>query len=232
MAGLQARGGWGGGSMRIDFSIEVLRADASTPMRTFTPNDEFYDPDCDNVPVPVPAGGRLEGESGYACTNDGDCHLIVVQGDKLYEMWRANITAAAGHVHRRLPGGLGPEARLLGVEQPASYGRGEQCTSADAAGYPIADLLFTADEVKAGEINHAIRFILPNDRIRKGADGLPGHPLGRRQGHAHRGHRPLRRPPAPEGQRRHQRASSRAPGSWPAPCRSTACSWPTAATSP
>ncbi len=50
MAGLQARGGWGGGSMRVDFSIEVLRADASTPMRTFTPNDEFYDPDCDNVP--------------------------------------------------------------------------------------------------------------------------------------------------------------------------------------
>ena len=42
MTGLQARGGWGGGSMRIDFSIEVLRADASTPMRAFTPNDEFY----------------------------------------------------------------------------------------------------------------------------------------------------------------------------------------------
>jgi serine/threonine-protein kinase len=50
----------------------------------------------------------------------------------------------------------------------AGYGRGEQCTSADAAGYPIAALLFSADEVKAGEIGHAIRFILPNDRIRKG----------------------------------------------------------------
>jgi serine/threonine-protein kinase len=47
-------------------------------------------------------------------------------------------------------------------------GRGEQCTSADAAGYPIAPLLFTADEVAAGSIDHAIRFILPNARIRSG----------------------------------------------------------------
>src|SRR5262249_29496002 len=46
--------------------------------------------------------------------------------------------------------------------------RGDQCTSADAAGYPISPLLFTADEVKAGHIDHAIRFILPNDRVRRG----------------------------------------------------------------
>src|SRR5688500_6742732 len=46
--------------------------------------------------------------------------------------------------------------------------RGDQCTSADAAGFPIAPLLFTADEVAAGEIKHAIRFILPNNRIRRG----------------------------------------------------------------
>ena len=41
------------------------------------------------------------------------------------------------------------------------------CTSADAAGFPIAPLLFTADEVAAGHIDHAIRFILPNSRIRQ-----------------------------------------------------------------
>src|SRR5260221_4433335 len=46
--------------------------------------------------------------------------------------------------------------------------RGDQCTSADAAGYPIAPLLFTADEVAAGHIDHAIRFILPNNRVRIG----------------------------------------------------------------
>ncbi|MBN1769974.1 MAG: hypothetical protein JXB32_01835, partial [Deltaproteobacteria bacterium] len=33
-------------------------------------------------------------------------------------------------------------------------------------GFPIAPLLFNADEVAAGEIAHAIRFILPNNRIR------------------------------------------------------------------
>ena len=44
-------------------------------------------------------------------------------------------------------------------------GRGEHCTSADAAGFPIAALLFNADEVAAGEIRHAIRFILPNARM-------------------------------------------------------------------
>jgi serine/threonine-protein kinase len=51
--------------------------------------------------------------------------------------------------------------RVVGAE-----GRGPQCTSTDAAGFPIAPLLFTADEVAAGEIAHAIRFILPNDRVR------------------------------------------------------------------
>ena len=36
-------------------------------------------------------------KTGYACTGDGDCHLIVVQRGqkKLYEMWRANITGPA-----------------------------------------------------------------------------------------------------------------------------------------
>jgi serine/threonine-protein kinase len=46
--------------------------------------------------------------------------------------------------------------------------RGDGCTSADAGGFPIAAMLFTADEVAAGHIDHAIRFILPNARIRDG----------------------------------------------------------------
>jgi serine/threonine-protein kinase len=44
--------------------------------------------------------------------------------------------------------------------------RGEQCTSSDAAGFPVAQLLFNADEVASGVIDHAIRFILPNARMR------------------------------------------------------------------
>ena len=47
-----------------------------------------------------------------------------------------------------------------------SNGRGEGCTSADAAGFPIASLLFTPYELYVKqEIDHAIRFILPNSRF-------------------------------------------------------------------
>jgi hypothetical protein len=165
---LDSHGGWGSGEMRIDFSIEVLHADDSTPKKSFIATDEFYDPDCDHVPFPTPAGGAIEAEDGYECTQDGDCHLIVVHhGEKkLYEMWRANITggtfyggcAAVWDLTRTYPENL----------------RGEGCTSADAGGFPIAAMLPSAAEVKAGKISHAIRFILPNSRISKKVYVHPG----------------------------------------------------------
>ena len=156
------RVGWGTGQMRIDFSIEALRADATTPLRSFGPTGDFFSPDCDLSQIPVPVGGALEGESGYACASDGDCHLIVKDESrlKLFEMWRANISGGS------FDGGCLAVWDMTRV-YPAS-GRGEQCTSADAAGYPIAPLLFSADEVAAGRIDHAIRFILPNVSIRSG----------------------------------------------------------------
>jgi hypothetical protein len=154
--------GWGTGMMQIDFSIEVLEATPETPLRAFTPTEDFFRPDCDFDPVPVPPGGALEGEEGYECRGDGDCHLIVVDRSRqrLYEMWRADIV---GDLFR---GGCLAVWDLSRVYPPS--GRGEQCTSADAAGYPIAPLLFSAEEVAAGSIDHAIRFILPNARIRRG----------------------------------------------------------------
>lgn len=163
IASLRAAGGWGNGDrMHIDFSFDVLGADGGTPMRTFSPTDEFYEPDCDDVQMPVPSGGNVEGESGYACNGDGDCHLIVHDkaGGKLYEMWRADIRG------NTFNGGCLAVWNTKATYTPTL--RGDQCTSADAAGFPIAPLLFTADEVAAGEIAHAIRFILPNNRIKKG----------------------------------------------------------------
>ena len=161
---LRADGGWGNGDVfQIDFGMEVLRVDGAAPeKRSFTPTGDFYEPDCDAVPMPVPDGGNLEGEAGYECTSDGDCHLIVWAPDerRLYEMWRANI------VGTQFDGGCLAVWDTSIVYGPT--GRGEQCTSADAAGFPIAPLLFTADEVAAGEIAHAIRFILPNDRVQRG----------------------------------------------------------------
>jgi hypothetical protein len=166
IAGLGAHGGWGTGSLRIDFSIEVLQAEAGVAARPFVRTDDFYDPDCDFMPIPVPQQGRLEGESGYTCTGDGDCHLIVLQGTRLFEMWRANIVGGTFN-----GGCLAVWDTTRDYWKPAappSFARGDQCSSADAAGYPITALLFTADEVKSGHLDHAIRFILPNDRIRKG----------------------------------------------------------------
>src|SRR5687768_16869303 len=163
MAALKAAGGWGRGNrLQIDFSFSVLEADASTPKRAFEPLPLFYyAPDCDMAEVPIPAVGSIEGETGYQCTAGGDCHLIVVDRDagKLYEMYKADVGAT-------FRGGC-----LAVWEMDKAYGetlRGDQCASADAAGLPIAPMLFTADEVAAGEIAHAIRFVLPNDRLRRG----------------------------------------------------------------
>jgi serine/threonine-protein kinase len=131
-------------------------------MQTFTPTGDFYSPDCDHVPFPVPPNGALEGEQGYSCTLDGDCHLLVVYPPthKLYEMWRANFSGGTFY------GGCTAVWDLTKSYPPNL--RGDGCTSADAGGFPIAAMLFTADEVAAGVIPHAIRFILPNSRIRRG----------------------------------------------------------------
>jgi serine/threonine-protein kinase len=154
-------GGWGTKRLRIEMSIKLLHADASTPFRTFTPTDDFYAPDCDQVPFPLPRGGALEDEDGYQCTTDGDCHLLVVHepSGKLYEMWRANVT------DQGFSGGC---AAVWDLHKSYDQGRGQSCTSADAGGFPVSAMLFTADEVARGSIDHAIRFILPNARIRRG----------------------------------------------------------------
>ena len=162
IAWLTSVGGWGFGRMQSDFSIRVVQATPTTPYVPFRKDPTFYAPDSDIVStVPLPAGGGLEGQAGYQCPIDQeDCHYIVVDRahEKLYEGYRATYTNGA------------LSATFLGVWDlnrvyPPS-GRGEECTSADAGGLPIAPLLFNADEIAAGSINHAIRFILPNPRIR------------------------------------------------------------------
>jgi serine/threonine-protein kinase len=157
---------------QITFDFNILYADASTPHRSFTQTGDFFDPDCDPAPVPVPDGGRLEGESNYACASNGDCHLTVVDRSacRLYEMWRANIVG--GTATGSFSGGCLAIWDLSKVPPPT--GRGDFCTSADAAGLPILPLVFTADEVAAGTIDHAIRFVLPNNLIRSYIYVRPG----------------------------------------------------------
>ena len=137
-------------------------------MQTFTPTQDFYSPDCEEIPMPVPTGGAIEGEQSYECVADGDCHLLVVHEptNTLYEMWRANIVGGTFY------GGCTVTWDLLKM-YPDNL-RGEGCTSADAGGFPISAMLFSADEIAAGSIDHAIRFILPNARIRDNVYVHPG----------------------------------------------------------
>ena len=184
IATLGGLGGFGNNRMQIDFSMMVLYAPPGAPTQPLisipsgNPDDAYYLPDCEPLatPIPLPAGGAIEGQPGYSCDNlDGDCHLLVVQGNEIFEVYRTNVTAS------------GVESQCLARwRMDALYppqGRGEHCTSADAAGFPIAPLLFNADEVAAaaqlpdGDLGHAIRFILPNNRM--ASDVSLGGVLGR-----------------------------------------------------
>jgi serine/threonine-protein kinase len=164
---LAANGGWGSGDMlQIDFSFNVLCADASTPMDPFTMAQGPCAPDCDAVSTfPVPVGGAVAGEQGYACTMGGNCYLLVVDlaTHQLYEMYDAFDPPSPTVFNS----GTGAFIWDLTKAYPPNL-RGEGCTGADVAGFPIAAMLFTADEIAAGHIDHAIRFQLPLQRIRGG----------------------------------------------------------------
>jgi hypothetical protein len=152
---------------QVDFSMVVLEADADTPARAFQPTEDHFAVECDTAPIPVPERGQIEGEEGLSCIGDGDCHLLVRGADcRLFEMWRADIR---GDVF------LGGCLAVWETDRvyPGS-GRGQDCTSADAAGLPITPLLFSAEEVAAGQIQHAVRFILPNANIRREVYVQPG----------------------------------------------------------
>ena len=163
---------------QIDFSFYVLHANNATQARPIVQNTGYYLPDCEaaGFQFPVPAVGGIEGTSppAYTCkTASNDCHLLVVNDDTsiLYEAYNVSKADATG-VHAL----CGLSWDLTRIYPP--YGRGEHCTSADAAGFPMAPLMLNADEVWAaaqsgGDIGHAIRFILGNNRM---ATALHVHP--------------------------------------------------------
>ena len=180
---LSGLGGFGNDRMQIDFSIHVVNAPLGSPTRiTVSHPWGYYDPDCEplGTEIPVPPGAAIEGETGLMCDNlDNDCHLLVVQGDTLYEAYLANAPNATDLETHCLA------IWHLGAEYPPE-GRGEHCTSADAAGFPMSALLFNADEIQVslsadptggGDLGHAIRFILPNARM--ASDGSLGGVSGR-----------------------------------------------------
>jgi hypothetical protein len=180
---LTAAGGWGNGNkLQTDFAITVFEADAATPTAQVVGAGEycFGGPDCDAVPatMPVPADATVEGSQDLSCDTSGntdgqgDCHLLVADraGRKLYEIYQANKRG-----DELTAGGL--FTWELDEDYPETL-RGDQCTSADAAGFPIVGLTPTADEVASGAIEHAIRFVLPNDRMKAGVYVRPATHAG------------------------------------------------------
>jgi hypothetical protein len=183
IAALNAMGGWGGGRLQIDFSIPLFFADATTPRQTITAPTGGYcygGTDCDAVPLqmPLPANGNTEGSGTYTCDTSyhtdgqGDCHVLVVETSqrKLYELYNSTKTGTGFTA-------LGAFIWDLTKAYPDSE-RGDQCTSADAGGFPIAALLPTADEVAAGHVDHALRFILPNAVMKQGVYVHPASHAG------------------------------------------------------
>ena len=156
----------------FDTSLVLLNADATTPLVPFVQASGYYSPDCDTFPLlPLPTGGVIEGSTGYNCTS-GDCLLLINDAPTgtLFELWNATsqnggIVATCG-VHWD-----------LGYTYPANL-RGDGCTSADAAGFPISAMLPSPDEVAAGSINHALRVVLPDALIRKGYYAHPATHYG------------------------------------------------------
>eukprot|EP00483_Globobulimina_turgida_P011033 UN11054 len=170
---LESQGGFGNGKFQIDEGIVVLTANDDTNLVPFSHDSSYYLPDCNNKvnKIPIPSVGGLQNyytwNSAANCV--GDCHLIVYneQSHLLYESWATKIIL---NTEKNYP--IAITSTCL-VVWNTSYlypnnGRGDGCTSADAAGFPISTLLFTGDELNDGEIKHAIRFMLPNNRMRKG----------------------------------------------------------------
>ncbi len=112
-----------------------------------------YGSESDPGPMPIPGNAQIEGGPN---PTGGDRHVLVLDNSNcfLYELfsavpnsngtWNADSAAVWD---------------LLGNEQ-----RPWTWTSADAAGLPIFPGLVRYDEVAAGQIQHAIRFTLPQSR--------------------------------------------------------------------
>ena len=125
-----------------EYGIPWIAVNADQPK---VPMTFDYDEDSDPGPYPIPAHAPVEGGPD----GDGDRHILVLDKDncRLYETfdswqegggWRAGSGAIFD---------LGTNAL-----------RPKYLTSADAAGLPILPGLIRNDEVKAGKINHALRF--------------------------------------------------------------------------
>jgi hypothetical protein len=104
-----------------------------------------YADESDKVRYPLGSDSKIEGGSSAG----GDRHVILVNKDscRLYELWNVHHTA-----HGWTAGSGATWSLTSDKLRPKGW------TSADAAGLAILPGLLRLDEVKAGYVDHAIRF--------------------------------------------------------------------------
>lgn len=151
--------GWGVGRFQIDFSIVVLTADCSSTRIPVYKTSGYYEA-CDTLDeIPIPSMGALEGHSSWSSSDgcSGDCHLLVYDelSGLLYESFDTDIDY---NPSTGFPDSITSQCIVV---WNTSYlyppdGRGDGCTSADAAGFPISTLLFTADELGIDPRKHYV----------------------------------------------------------------------------
>jgi hypothetical protein len=112
-----------------------------------------YASESDKGPYPVPKNAPIEGGR----SSGGDRHVIVVDRSacKLYELYAA-YPVTGGASWRAGSGAI--------WSLRSNHLRPKTWTSADAAGLPILPGLARYPEVKAGAINHALRFTVSRTR--------------------------------------------------------------------
>ena len=105
----------------------------------------LYKSESNHVPYPIPAHPKIEAGS--------DRHMLIVNRGtcRLYELYAVRHSATGWHA------GSGAVWALT-----SNHLRPNGWTSADAAGLPILPGLVRHNEVKAGVIDHALRFTAPH----------------------------------------------------------------------
>ena len=131
------------GAQPVPYGIPItyVRSSHVKALVSFTYSDES-----DHVGYPLGTDTKIEGGTN----STGDRHAVIVDTGtcRLYELWKVHRTASG-----RWAAGSGATWSLTSdVLRPKGW------TSADAAGLAILPGLLRYDEVRAGVVDHAIRF--------------------------------------------------------------------------
>lgn len=130
-----------------EYGIPFVVVDGSQPMVQIHYTD--YGDESDPGPMPIPPNAPVEGGDGAT----GDRHVLVIDKSTciLYELYNA---------HLNTDNSWNASSGAIFDLEKTEY-RPDGWTSADAAGLPIFPGLVRYDEVKSGEIKHALRFTVP-----------------------------------------------------------------------